>query len=82
MSVWGQAPGGGKYHLVFGGRSLCGVELAPGVTSAPDDFEHRCGNCDNRWRAMGRENRRPRKAKRARTVYRPRKTFKDFEAEG
>jgi hypothetical protein len=62
--------------------TLCGLELerAKSIAVAPG-FDNRCGNCDKRWREIGRATKPPVKKVDARTVYRPQYTFADFERE-
>lgn len=66
------------------GQTLCGLELerTKSIAIAPG-FDNRCGDCDKRWRKIGRATKpAPVKKIDARTVYRPQFTFADFEREG
>ena len=63
--------------------TLCGLALerTNSIALAPG-FDNRCGNCDKRWREIGRATKpAPVKKVDARTVYRPQYTFADFERE-
>lgn len=66
------------------GTTLCGLELgrAQSIIVSPP-FEDRCGNCDKRWRDIGRASKPKRVVNKsdAKTVYRPRLKFDDFDYE-
>lgn len=80
---WVKLPQGDRLHAVLEAnltRTLCGMSVVGELLNeAP--HEHRCSNCDKRWRHAGRETRPKPKQKYVKpgTVYRPRFKFTEFE---
>jgi hypothetical protein len=71
---WVQTANGERAHAVASGtnRTLCGISLkyvGAIVSPGPDD---RCGNCDKRWREIGRAQKKHVNRPRRRDVYHPR----------
>ena len=64
------------------GVTMCGLELTRTdaiIVSPP--FEDRCGNCDKRWRDIGRRSKPKRVVGVDAADYKPRFTFADFEGD-
>lgn len=80
---WAKIGSGEKVHAIVGGKPICYCPAKNLEYVDTHNVEDRCQNCDEQWRARGRETKK--KGKRGgvakgvnpKTLYRPRHKFED-----